>query len=292
MTERKSKGTMFLAMAIFSSVGLFVRNIALPSAVIAVMRGLVGAALLLPLMRREAATTGAKGRGETPALLLSGVLMGVNWILLFEAYRFTTVASATLVYYLEPTLLILFAVPVLGQRPGKAGWICCALALIGMVPLSGVLGGNGAVGFRGVLLAFGAAVLYTAVVLFNMRLKGMPPIRRTVLQLFIAGAVLVPYVLLQGGFQALFTADAKSLALLAVVCAVHTGLAYALWFTAVPHVAPQDAAILSYTDPVLAVVWSAVLLGESFGWAEALGAVLILGSALFYELWGRRKNKG
>lgn len=288
-TEKKNKIIMFLAMAIFSTIGLFRRNIALPSATIAMLRGIVGAALLVPLLKKEA-HEGKPAKSETVLLILSGALMGVNWILLFEAYRFTTVASATLVYYLEPALLILFSVPVLKQKPGAAGWVCCGLALIGMVPLSGVMGNSGAVGFTGILLAFGAAVLYTSVVLLNMRLKGMPPIRRTVLQLFIAGAVLVPYVLLKGELAQLVSADAKSLVFMAVVCAVHTGLAYALWFTAVRTVTPQDAAILAYTDPVLAVLLSAAVLGEPFDVWDALGAALIIGSAMFYELRSQKQR--
>ena len=140
MKKTSAQFQIITAMVIFGTIGLFVRQISLPSSVIAVVRGLVGAALLL-----LAAVAGKKRpnlaaiRTNLGKLLLSGVLIGFNWILLFEAYRFTTVATATLCYYLAPVFITLASPLVLKERLTAKKALCVLAALLGMVPVSGVL---------------------------------------------------------------------------------------------------------------------------------------------------------
>ena len=95
-------------MTIFGTVGIFVRYIPLPGATVAFFRGVVGLLLMLILMT----LTGKKSdfsaiRKNFWILLLSGGAMGLNWVLLFESYRHTTVAVATICYYLAPVFLVL-----------------------------------------------------------------------------------------------------------------------------------------------------------------------------------------
>lgn len=278
----KAKLNMLVAMGIFGTVGIFVRYIPLPSATVAFFRGFLGLVFLLVLMLLTGKRPNAENiRKNLPVLLLSGVALGCNWILLFEAYRYTTVATATICYYLAPVFMVL-AAPLFGERLTVKKLVLSGLALAGMLFVSGVLQG-GVTGGKGIAFGVGAAVLYATVVLLNKKLGVISAYDKTVVQLGTAAVVILPYCLLSRGFD-MTAMNMVSFLLLAVVCFVHTGLSYWLYFGSIKQLSNQTVAIFSYLDPVVAILLSALLLGEPLGWQGILGAVLILGSALCSEL--------
>ena len=244
-----------LSMVIFGTIGIFRRYIPLPSSLVAMTRGLTGMLfLLLVMVLRKRGMNRTAVRRKLGLLCLSGAAIGVNWILLFEAYNYTSVATATLCYYLAPMFVILASPLVVGERLTAKKLICVLTALLGMVFVSGVLeSGGGSSDLKGVLLGLGAAVLYASVVLMNKQLGDVPAYDRTIVQLGSSAAVLLPYVLLTEDMGAL-TFTPNTIGLLLVVGIVHTGIAYALYFGSLMHLKAQTAAILSYIDPVVAVL--------------------------------------
>lgn len=282
----RARLALIASMCIFGTIGLLRRALPVPSGFLAMLRGLLGAAALLLYIRLRGGRLSRKSiRLNLRILLLSGVLLGVNWILLFEAYRFTTIATATLCYYMAPAFTLAAAPLYLRERltPRKA--VCLAVALAGMVFVSGVTraGFSGAAELRGVALALGAAALYASVVLMNKKLHGIGPLDRTVVQIGVAGAVLIPYVALTEDLSGVaFTPTVVVLLLVAGL--VHTGLSYALYFGSVDYLPAHTLALLSYLDPVVAVVLSAVLLREPMTTYDILGAALILCAAIVAEL--------
>ena len=280
-----------LSMVIFGTIGVFRRYIPLPSSLVAMTRGLIGMLfLLLVIVLRKRGMNRTAVRRKLGMLCLSGAAIGVNWILLFEAYNYTSVATATLCYYLAPMFVILASPLVVGERLTAKKLICVLAALLGMVFVSGVLeSGGGSSDLKGVLLGLGAAVLYASVVLMNKQLGDVPAYDRTIVQLGSSAAVLLPYVLLTENLGALsFTPG--TIALLLVVGVVHTGIAYALYFGSLMQLKAQTAAILSYIDPVVAVLLSALVLREHMSLLSGLGAILVLGAAVVSELPSRRKK--
>ena len=280
-----------LSMFIFGTIGIFRRYIPLPSSMVAMTRGIMGMLFLLAFLRiRKVKLNKAAIKRSLWTLVLSGVVMGVNWILLFEAYNYTSVATATLCYYLAPIFIIIVSPFLLKERITARKIVCVCVALLGMVFVSGVLqtGISGISELKGVLLGVGAAALYATVVLLNKRLGDVPAYDRTILQLGAAGVALLPYVLLTENVAAMEFSP-LSVAMLAVVCMVHTGVAYALYFGSLMDLKAQTAAILSYIDPVVAIILSALLLKESMGVFGAIGAVLVLGAAIVSELPEKRK---
>ena len=280
-----------LSMVIFGTIGVFRRYIPLPSSLVAMTRGLTGMLfLLLVMVLRKCGMNRTAVRRKLGLLCLSGAAIGVNWILLFEAYNYTSVATATLCYYLAPMFVILASPLVVGERLTAKKLICVLAALLGMVFVSGVLEtGGGSSDLKGVLLGLGAAVLYASVVLMNKQLGDVPAWDRTIVQLGSSAAVLLPYVLLTEELGAL-TFTPGTIGLLLVVGIVHTGIAYALYFGSLMQLKAQTAAILSYIDPVVAVLLSALVLREHMSLLSGLGAVLVLGAAVVSELPSRRKK--
>ena len=278
-----------LSMIIFGTIGIFRRYIPLPSSLVAMTRGLTGMLfLLLVMLLRRGGMNRTAVRRKLGLLCLSGAAIGVNWILLFEAYNYTSVATATLCYYLAPMFVILASPLVVGERLTAKKLICVLTALLGMVFVSGVLeSGGGSSDLKGVLLGLGAAVLYASVVLMNKQLGDVPAYDRTIVQLGSSAAVLLPYVLLTEDFAAI-RLDARAAVLVLIVGIVHTGVAYAMYFGSMKRLRAQTIALLSYIDPVVAVLLSALLLREPMDALSALGAALVLGAAVVSELPERR----
>ena len=291
MQDKKATYKLIIAMVIFGTIGLFVRYLSLPSSVIALFRGIGGTMFLLAVNGRKAVFSGGMKK-NLHWLLLSGAALGFNWILLFESYRYTSVAVSTLCYYLAPILVILASPVILKEKLTSKKILCVAAALGGMVCLSGVLqtGVPQGAELKGILFGLAAAVLYACIVMLNKQINGISGTEKTVFQLGISALVLLPYCLLTvDGATVHF--DGKTVLLLAIVAIVHTGLAYALYFDALGKIPGQTAAILSYIDPVVAVLASVLVLREPMLPTEAVGAVLILGAAVVSEVQLPRKER-
>lgn len=283
--KRKSLAAFVASMVIFGTIGILRRMIPLPSEALAFARGVLGSIFLLLVLkgsgRRFDAAAARRGAGW---LILTGAMIGVNWILLFEAYNHTSVAVATLCYYMQPVIVILASPLVLGEKITPKKGICVILSLIGMLLVSGIVDGGAAPAgsLRGVLLGLGAAVLYAGVVLLNKKITGVPVFEKTILQLASAAIVLVPYMIAAGTWRTYPLTAGQAVCLLTAGI-VHTGIAYALYFWGVEDLQAQTSALLSYIDPVTAVLLSAGLLHERMTVWTGIGAVLILGSAAFSE---------
>ena len=283
---KKSKCMLLGAMGIFGTVGIFKKYIPMSAGVVAFSRGVLGVLFLLLVMSlTRQQFQKAAIRQNLLRLCLSGAAIGFNWVLLFESFDHTSVATATVCYYLAPLFLIL-ASPLVGEKLTGKKLMCIGTALVGLVFVSGMMDGGmpSLDELAGVGLALGAAVLYASVMLLNKKFTPIPAYDKTVVQLAVASAVLIPYIFLSGGVDT-SAMDTTGWVLLLTVGFLHTGLAYAMYFGSMKDLNAQTIAVFSYLDPVIAVVASSLLPSEPAmtGWGIA-GTVLILGSALFSEL--------
>ena len=282
---------LLLSMSIFGTIGIFRNYINMPSSVIAMARGLIGMLFLLLFMLffRRGRISLASIKRNIWLLLLSGVCIGVNWILLFEAYRYTTVSTATLCYYFAPVFVIILSPFIFKEKFTLKKALCTLSAILGMFIISGILGGASA-NLTGILLGLGAAMLYASVVIMNKFIKDISGEEKTLIQLGAAGISLIPYVLLTENIFSMPT-DSRSVALLLFVGIVHTGIAYSLYFGSFDKLKVQTAAIFSYIDPVVALILSALLLKEEFTLLHLIGSILILGGAFISEMPSKKELK-
>ena len=274
------------SMVIFGTIGVFRRYIPLSSGLIAFFRGITGALLLTLFVKARGLKlrTGLKTK-TVLWLAVSGGIIGFNWILLFEAYNHTTVSVATLCYYMQPTIVVLVSTFLFKERMTPKKAVCSALALAGMFLVSGAAdGGFASVSdMKGAALGLGAAALYAAVVLMNKSVRGVDPFEKTIIQLFSAGIVLIPYLAVTEDFGAL-DFSGTTLLMLLLVAVVHTGIAYAMYFGSMDGLRTQTVALFSYIDPVTALAVSGIFLHEKLSPGGIAGAFLILGSAIAGEL--------
>ena len=187
-------------------------------------------------------------------------------------------------YYMQPTIVILLSPLVFRERLSGRKLACAAAAIVGMLFVSGVLsGGIGQVrDIRGIAFGLGAAALYAAVIILNKKVVVEDIYAKTVIQLAGAALVMIPYVLLTEGVPEL-TLTAADIGMVLLVGIVHTGITYALYFGSMQRLKAQTVAVMSYIDPVFALLLSAAVLHESLTPLGIVGAVLIIGSAIISE---------
>ena len=281
---------LITSMAIFGTLGPFVRNIPVSSGELALYRAVLASVLIgCFLLVTKQRIPFARIRKEVPLLLASGMAMGINWILLFEAYKYTTVSVATLSYYFAPVIVTVVCPFLFREKLTGKQILCFVMSTLGLVMITGIGdmgGGNDAVG---ILFGLGAAVFYASVVLVNKFIKNVEGIHRTFLQFLAAIVILAPYVLMTSGVTVGSLNGIGWLNLL-IVGLVHTGLTYCMYFSALRELPGQKAAILSYIDPLVAVVVSVSVLGETMTLWQGIGGVLILGFTLWNELSPKTKE--
>ncbi|MBO6047221.1 MAG: EamA family transporter, partial [Erysipelotrichaceae bacterium] len=249
-------------------------------------RGLIGALSLVVFVYLIKGDHWQKvERKKLLGMILNGAFLGINWILFFEAFNYTTIAKATLAYYMQPTILMLLSPLIFKERLTVKKMICALLALFGMACVSGVFASTGPLpgDGRGIMLGLGAAFFYTMIIVLNKKIEGVDSYQKTIIQLLSAAITLIPYLLLKGEFMTM-PFDLKTIGLILVCGVVYTGLVYALYFGSMNGLKAQTISTLSYIDPVVAMLVSGFILHESLPATGLLGAVLIIGSALVSEL--------
>ena len=284
-TTNRARWMMIASMAVFGTIGLFVRNIPVSSGELALYRAVLAAGFIgiYLLVTGQRIPFGAIRR-QIPLLLLSGMAMGINWILLFEAYNYTTVSTATLSYYFAPVIVTAVCPLLFREKLTVRQIVCFVMSTVGLVLITGIGGGtSGGRDSIGILFGLGAAVCYASVILLNKFIRNVDGIHRTFLQFLAAVVTLIPYVAATSGVT-LGGLNAVGWGFLLVVGLVHTGITYCMYFSALKELPGQKAAILSYIDPLVAVAISVFVLGEPLTFAQASGGVLILGFTLWNEL--------
>jgi RarD protein len=281
-------------MLIFGSIGAFVRNIDLSSSEIAFLRAIIGSLFLVGvsfLVKQKVSLPEIKE--NLLLLIISGAAIGFNWILLFQAFKYTTISNATLSYYFAPIFVIILAPVILKEKLTAVKIGCVVTALVGLFLVVNVGGRSETGGYNhilGILYGLSAAVLYASVILMNKFIKRLSGFETTLIQLLAAALVLFPYVSLVDhlNFSSL---SSKSVVFILVVGIIHTGIAYFLYFTSMKELKGQSIAVLSYIDPISAVIIAALFLGESMNLLQIIGGILILGSTLLSDRLEQEFNK-
>jgi drug/metabolite transporter (DMT)-like permease len=282
----KGKMRLIMTMLIFGSIGVFVKKIDMTSSEIAFFRGVIGSLFLLIasfLVKHKPSYQALKKNALL--LLLSGGAIGLNWIFLFESYRYTTISNATISYYFAPIFVMILAPWVLKEKLTSVKVVCIVMAMIGLFLIVNPGAGSTSSGQNntvGILYGLSAAALYASVILMNKFIKNLSGFETTLVQLFAGALVLFPYVLWQGTLD-LGGLNSTSIIFILILGIVHTGFAYFLYFTSLQELKGQTIAVLSYIDPISAVIIAAIFLGEGMTLIQMIGGLLVLGSTFLSE---------
>lgn len=285
-----AKIMLSISMAIFGTLGIFTRNIAISSGELALYRAILAAALIFVyLIFTKQKIDFRSIKKELLLLLLSGIAMVINWILLFEAYKYTTISAATLSYYFAPVIVTVVCPILFKEKLSGKQIICFLMSTLGLVLITGIGDLRNGNDFIGILFGLGAALFYAAVILLNKFIKNVEGIHRTFLQFLSAIVILIPYVIMTGGVT-LGNLNLTGWVNLLIVGFIHTGVTYCMYFSSLKELPGQKAAILSYIDPLVAVLISVAILGETMTIWQVIGGILILGFTLWNEISPKARN--
>ncbi|HWK24668.1 MAG TPA: DMT family transporter [Ureibacillus sp.] len=281
----KSKIQFILSMIIFGTIGLVVQYIDLSASERALLSSFLGCLFLLLIfimMKKKIAWNLVKSNAIF--LIFSGIALGLNWIFLYQSYDHTTLANATLGYYFAPVFVMILSPIVLREQLFMKKIVCIVVAIIGMVMIVGE--GVTASNSEDVLgLSFGliAAAFYAALLLLNKFIKGMEKLEQTIIQLGTTALVLAPYVFLTSGFG-IFDLSSSSIPFILILGIVNTGVGFFLFFSGMENLKGQSIAMLSYVDPFVAILISAIILHEPMTIGQMIGGALLLGATFISEL--------
>lgn len=277
-------------MVIWGSLPVFVSGIhSLSSVEIALSRVIIAMAIMLiaKAIKRDKIEKNLIKK-NLPVLLLSGACMGLNWVFLFESYRFVDSGISTLLYYLSPIIFMTATVIFLKEKISGIQIAAIVIALFGMV-VTTVSASGGSNVPKGVAFGLLSATFYASVMFFNKWVKDIDGITKTLFQLIGAFIALCPYALIvhEGGFPQL---TAKEILYIFILGTFHSGVALLLYFSAMPYIKSQSIAVLSYIDPVSSIFFVTLILNEKLTLPKALGAILIIGGAIIGEIFGKKKR--
>lgn len=282
--HKNAKSMMIASMAIFGTLGVFTRNIAVTSGELALYRAVLAISLIAVYLVCTKQNINLKAsKKELVLLLFSGAAIGINWILLFEAYKYTTISAATLSYYFAPVIVTVICPILFHEKLTGKQIFCFIMSTLGLIMITGTSNIRDKRDFIGILFGISAAIFYAAVIILNKFIRNIDGIHRTFLQFLSAIIILVPYVLLTSGIH-LGNLDIKGWGNLLIIGLFHTDITYCMYFSSLKELAGQEASILSYIDPLVAVLISVLILGETMSIAQAIGGALILGFTLWNEL--------
>ena len=287
---KKAYTECIISMLIFGTIGIMRRLIPLSSSLLAFTRGILGGTYLVIYM----AITKRKGekteRKDMLLLILTGALIGLNWVFLFESYTCTTVSTATMCYYMQPVFVMILSPIFLKEKLTLRKALCALVSVVGMLFVSGVFGGAAITesDTKGIIYGLLAAFLYASVIILNKKTGKVDAYRKTSVELFAASVTILPYLLLTGDFTSV-SLSLSSVLLVFVVGVFHTGIAYTMYFGSMKSLPAGSVAMLSYIDPVSALILSSLILGEKMTLPGWIGAGMIILSALVSEC-GRKKR--
>lgn len=276
------------AMALFGSIGVFVKNIQLPSMEIAFLRSLIAAIALIFIkaIRSKKSFQGEKknifnNKRDFYILVLSGIALGINWFIIFQAYKYTTLSNANLVYYFSPVFVILFSPFLFNEKLTKVKVISVLAATLGLAMIlfnQPTSAGTNYNHILGVTYALLGGALYAVIIFLNKKIEGIDGNERTVVQLSAAALVLLPFIIYR---NAIHITGLQMVFFILILGLVHTAVGLSIYFSAMEKVKAQNIALLSYIDPISAVIFGVLVFGDVLNAFQIIGGLLILISTYY-----------
>lgn len=276
-----------LALLLFGSNGVVASYIGLTSYEIVLLRSLLGSILLIVVFFFTGhKLTVLQHKKDFCYIALSGIAMGADWLLLFEAFAQIGVSLGMLINYCGPVIVVALSPFLFKERISPQKLTSLITALIGVFLISGQAATEGA-NFWGLLCAGLSAVSYAAMVIFNKKSKQVTGMENSTLQLFFAFVTVSIFI----GFKQCFYIEIAAEDWLPIlwIGLLNTGISCYLYFSSIGRLPVQTVAICGYLEPLSAVALAAVLLQESMTVTQLFGATMIIGGSVFGEMTSWKK---
>ena len=289
-TSKKALLKYLASLLIFGSNGVMVCHIDMTSYEIVFLRTLLGSAFLVVLFKILGNSFHIKEhKRDAIFVAIAGILQGVSWVLLYEGYRAIGVGVSSLIYYCGPIILMAFSPLLFKEKLTANRLLGFAIVIVGLLFVNGtalLLGGTSKSTW-GYIASILSAVTFFLMLAFNKQSKHIVGMENAVIQLtfsFIALAVFI-------GFkqQFIMTIPSSSVPWIIVQGILNTGIGCYLYFSPLSELPVQTVAVCGYLEPLSAVVFAAIFLGETMTAIQIIGAICIIGGAMFAEVFGSKQ---
>jgi drug/metabolite transporter (DMT)-like permease len=265
------------AVLLFSVNPVLLRQLALDAVtILAAVSALAVLTLLAAGIRHgRPAQLFSRAAAWNPTIRLS-FWFAVNNALYLTAVQKTSIANATMTHYLAPLLVAALAAPLLGERVhARAVWamgLACTGVLV-MMAGSGLSLGDAH--FIGLLAGTGSALFFALEIIEKKILAPTDAADLVAARyLLLSTILLAPFV----DYAALAAAPVDDLAILLLIGVVTSACGNVLFTSGLRTVEAQHAATIGYLEPLGAVVWALLLIGERpDGFGIAGGSLVVAG---------------
>ncbi len=284
----KNNIKFILSMLIFGFNGILVTYIPWHSYEIVLSRTVIGSlSMLLILAFQRKKLVFFKNKKSLKMLILSGILIGLNWLFLYEAFKQLGVGLAQILSSSGPAVAMILSPLIFNEKLKKHKIIAFIIVVLGMFLISSN-DLSGGLSF-GLLCGILACLAYAGFLICNRLATSIEGPERTMWQLFIASIVVLIFIIYKGnGIPN--DLSLKTVIAVLILGIVNTGLAMNLMFSSLPKLSLQTVGIYTYLEPMSALVFSFLILGEKMTILEIVGVFMILGGTIFSEMYSLKKN--
>ena len=271
-----------LALLLFGLNGIVASHIPLNSYEIVFLRTLIGSTLLIALFLLSKGKFHIKAyKRDTLFIVLSGIAMGTSWMFLYEAYQQIGVSLSSLLYYCGPVIVMILSPLVFREKLTAPKVLGFATVLVGILLVNGHAA-DGDSNIWGLFCGAMSAVMYSFMVTLNKQSKNISGMENSVIQLVVSFLTVAVFVGIKQGF--IINVPATAWTWILVLGIVNTGIGCYLYFSPLSKISVQTVAVCGYLEPLSAVVFAALLLGEEMTVIQIIGAASIIGGAMIGEL--------
>ena len=279
--DRKAFLKYISALLLFGLNGIVASHIPLNSYEIVFLRTIIGSILLIILfLIGKGEFHIKKHKKDTVFIALSGIAMGTSWMFLYEAYQKIGVSLSSLFYYCGPVIVMILSPIIFNEKltvPKVLGFVT---VLVGIFLVNGNAVGKSSP--WGLFCGAMSAVMYFFMVTLNKQSKNISGMENSVIQLAVSFLIVAVFTGIKQGFIINVPEDAWAWVLILGV--LNTGVGCYLYFSPLAKLPVQTVAVCGYLEPLSAVVFAALLLGEKMTVIQIIGAICIIGGAMIGEL--------
>jgi len=279
---KKSYFRYMASLLLFGSNGIVASYILLSSTEIVFTRTLIGSLFLVLIFSFTKRKAQFYKKIHLFYLIASGVAMGASWMFLYEAYAQIGVSIATLAYYCGPVIVMLLSPILFREKMTRAKLFGFLAVLIGMFCVNNQALAQGAT-IWGLICGIMSAIMYALMVIFNKKAVSIIGLKNSMCQLVTSFITVSIFLGLHQGFS--ISIEPENLLPILILGIVNTGIGCYFYFSSIGNLPIQTVAICGYLEPLSALLFSALLLGETLYFVQIVGAILILGGAAFGELF-------
>ncbi len=277
------------ALLLFGLNGIVASHIPLNSYEIVFLRTLIGSILLIILFLIGKGKFHIKTyKKDTAFIILSGIAMRTSWMFLYEPYQQIGVSLSSLLYYCGPVIVMILSPIIFHEKLTAPKLLGFAIVLIGIFLVNGNEVGNSS-NTWGLFCGAMSAVMYFFMVTLNKQSKNISGMENSVIQLVVSFLTVAIFTVIKQGF--IINVPVTAWVWILILGIVNTGIGCYLYFSPLAKLPVQTVAVCGYLEPLSAVVFAALLLGEKMTVIQIVGAVFIIGGAMIGELIKPKKHK-